>query len=126
MFHLSFNRPMRVLMTPMLAGWHRCHVTLDPDQLTVRMGAGAWAFDARIPRSSITEVARVNGPVWGWGAHGWRGRWLVNGSSRGLVRVGIEPGGHGRCTVFPVGLRELTLSLDDPDGFVEAFAPGQP
>jgi len=56
--------------------------------------------------------------VWAWGAHGWRGRWLVNGSANGLVQVTIDPPQHGRCLVFAIRVRQLTLSLDDPDGFV--------
>ncbi len=86
------------------------------------MGAGGWAFAGAVPRSFITQVNRVTGPVWAWGAHGWRGRWLVNGSSTGLVQVSIEPAGHGRCLIFPIKLRQLTLSLDEPDQFVAALA----
>jgi len=116
-FSLSFNRLMRVLMTPMLAGPRRCRVTIRSAQLEVTMGAGGWSFAAGVPRTSIAGVARVSGPVWSWGAHGWRGRWLINGSGRGLVRLTIHPTGRGRCLGVPVKLRELTLSLDDPDGF---------
>ena len=85
------------------------------------MGMGAWAFSGRVPRSSIIGAVRVSGPVLGWGAHGWRGRWLINGSSRGLVRVSIEPAGRGRCLFVPVKLRELTLSLEQPDEFLAAI-----
>jgi hypothetical protein len=120
-FQLSFNSLMRVLMTPLLAGPRRCVVQLTAKRLKVRMGLGAWAFSARVPRSSITAARRVSGPVLGWGAHGWRGRWLINGSSRGLVRVSIDPPGRGRCLVVPVTLRELTLSLERPDEFVSAI-----
>lgn len=124
-FSLSFNRLMRVLMTPMLAGPRRCRVSVRPDQIEVAMGAGGWAFAARVPRSSIAGMARVSGPVWGWGAHGWRGRWLVNGSSRGLVRLTIDPAGRARCLAVPAKLRELTLSLDDPDSFVDLVLGGE-
>jgi hypothetical protein len=121
-FSLSFNLLIRVLMTPMLAGPRRCGVTVGPLQLEVAMGVGGWAFAANVPRASIAGVARVSGRVWSWGAHGWRGRWLVNGSGRGLVRLTIEPHGRGRCLGFPITLRELTLSVDDPRGFVAALS----
>ena len=121
-FSLSFNRLVRVLMTPMLAGPRRCQVTVRSPQLEVTMGAGGWAFAATVPCASITGVASVSGPVWGWGAHGWRGRWLVNGSGRGLVRLTIDPHGRGRCLGFSVTIRELTLSVDDPVGFVAALS----
>jgi hypothetical protein len=86
------------------------------------MGAVGWAFAAEVPRASIIDVTRATGPVWAWGAHGWRGRWLVNGSGRGLVRLTIDPRARGRSLGVPIKLRELTLSIDDPDGFVEALS----
>ena len=87
------------------------------------MGVGGWVFKAEVPRDSIAEVAAAPGPVMAWGAHGWRGRWLVNGSSRGLVRVRIDPRSPGRCLGFPLRIRELILSLDDPVGFIDALQP---
>jgi hypothetical protein len=120
-FTLSFNRFMQALMTPLFAGPRRCCVEIRPETLQVTMGAGGWAFAATVARSSIAGVDRVSGPVWGWGAHGWRGRWLVNGSGRGLVRLTIDPRGRASCLAIPVKLRELTLSLDDPAGFVAAL-----
>jgi hypothetical protein len=108
-------------MTPLLTGPRRCRVTLTSTRLKVRMGIAAWAFKASVPLSSVVGAKRVNGPVLGWGAHGWRGRWLINGSSRGLVQVSIEPTGRGRCLIVPVKLRQLTLSLEQPDEFIAAL-----
>ena len=121
-FDLSFNPFMRIVMTPMLCGPRRCRVVLTADRLRVTMGMGAWAFSAAVPRSSITGAARVSGPVLGWGAHGWRGRWLINGSSRGLVQVTVDPPTRGRCLIVPLKVKELTLSLEHPDEFVAALA----
>lgn len=120
-FDLSFNRLMKVVMTALLAGPRRCRVELTGDRLKVTMGLAGWAFSSSLRRSAIVRAERVRGPVWGWGAHGWRGRWLVNGSSRGLVRVTVEPHGRGRCLVVPVKIRQLTLSLDRPDEFLAAL-----
>jgi len=47
---------------------------------------------------------------------------LVNGSSHGLVQLTIDPPEHGRCLVFAIKLRQLTLSLDHPDAFVAAVS----
>jgi hypothetical protein len=121
-FELSFNPFMRILMTPMLCGPRRCHVRLTAHRLEVSMGMGGWAFSTAIPRSAVTGAARVSGPVMGWGAHGWRGRWLINGSSRGLVRVSIDPAGRGRCLIAPLRVKELTLSLERPDEFIAALS----
>jgi hypothetical protein len=54
-----------------------------------------------------------------WGAHGWRGRWLVNGSSKGIVQLDLEPRQRAWLLgIWPISLRELYVSLTDPDGFL--------
>ena len=123
-FSFSYSRFMRAVMTPMLAGPARSTIRVERDRVVVEMGIGGWAFAATVPKSSIVEVTPVTGPVWGWGAHGWRGRWLVNGSSRGLVRLRLAPSARGRCLLVPLKVRELTLSLTDVEGFVAALQPG--
>lgn len=110
-------------MTPMLAGPRHSTIVVAEDSVVIRLGLAGWTFAATVPRSSITAANQVSGPVWGWGAHGWRGRWLVNGSGTGLVRLTIEPGARGRVLGFPVRVGELTLSLADPEGFVSAVSP---
>jgi len=49
------------------------------------------------------------------GVDGWRGRWLVKGSSSGLVRLEIEPEVQAWVAGIPVRLRTLRLSLVAPD-----------
>ncbi|HEX8581415.1 MAG TPA: hypothetical protein VF640_03760 [Acidimicrobiales bacterium] len=93
------------------------HVDLGPAGLEVRMG---WAFRATVPRSSIAGVARRRDTWWGVGVHGGRGRWLVNGSVRGIVAVDVEPPVRARVIGVPVTLRTLLVSLDDPDAFLAA------
>ena len=119
-FSLSFNRFMMVLTAPLLAGPRHCSVEVGEQALAVRMGVGGWMFKAEVPRDSIAEVAAVSGPVMGW-----RGRWLVNGSSQGLVRVRINPRSPGRCLGVLLRIRELTLSLDDPAGFIDTLQPAR-
>ena len=113
---------MRVPMTPLMSGPRRCSAVVGSDDLRVTMGLGGWAFAARVPRRTVTSVTRVNGPVWAWGAHGWRGRWLVNGSSHGLVQLTIEPSARAHTLGFPIKLRQLTISLDEPDALIAALA----
>jgi hypothetical protein len=73
-------------------------VEVDAAQVRVRMGS----FKLDIPRSSVRSVqrslARVGGTA---GVHGKRGRWLVYG-------------------LGPSRVDQLTVSLDDPDGFIAA------
>jgi hypothetical protein len=96
------------------------YVDVSASDLVVRLG---WAFRATVPRSSVQSVAPDHDRVWGWGAHGWKGRWLVNGSSSGIVRIELEPAGRARVAGFAVSLRELRVSVDDPAGLERALAP---
>jgi hypothetical protein len=91
-------------------------VELDDEQLRVRMG---WAFRMTAPRSSGRRAVPDTDPVYGWGAHGWRGVWLVNGSSSGIVRIELEPPGRGRTLGVPIHVRVLRVAVEDPDGLIE-------
>jgi len=93
-------------------------VELENDLLRVRMG---WAFRARVPVHHITGTQLRSGLVGGIGVHGWRGRWLVNGATTGLVAITVDPPDRAWVLGFPVKLRELTLSLEDPDALVAAL-----
>ena len=90
-------------------------ITVDAGTVHVRMGL---AFRASLPLGTVVEVAPYDGRVWGWGVHGWRGRWLVNGSSHGLVTLTLEPPAPARVLGIPVRLRQLIVSLEDPEGFL--------
>ena len=81
------------------------------DSLRVTMG---WGFHAEIPLRLVREIGPDGAAVTGWGVHGWRGQWLVNGSSSGLVRLKLDPEVHARVMGIPVRLRTLRLSLVNP------------
>ncbi len=108
------NRAMTVL------GLRRANSSVDlgPSEITVRMG---WAFRATVPRSSITSVDEDDDRVLGWGVHGWRGRWLVNGSSSNVVRIEVDPHGRGHTAGIPVKVRAIRVSVEDPDGLITAL-----
>jgi hypothetical protein len=96
-------------------------VVLDSTMLRVLVPG----FRLDIPRASVrsaTPSARQIGGT--YGVHGSRGRWLVNGSYRGLVEVGIEPPCYTPrqpSTLFrKMRVSSLTVSLVDPDGFIAA------
>jgi hypothetical protein len=109
---------LRPLMSVMGLGPGLSGIELESDVLRVRMG---WAFQASIPLAQITEVRPVEGPVGGIGVHGWRGRWLVNGTTTGLVAITVDPAVRVRAVGLPVHLRVLTLSVGDPAALVAAL-----
>src|SRR5580704_5853927 len=96
---------LRLLLTVLGMGPGLSHVELEADTLRVRMG---WSFRATIPVSQITAVRPRSGPVGGIGVHGWRGRWLVNGATTGLVVISMDPSVRAWGTGIPVQLRQLT------------------
>ena len=97
----------------------RCHVDVDEHHLRVRMGM--W-FELDADRSVVRGAEPDLDRVMGWGVHGWRDRWLVNGSSSGLVRVTFEPSVRAWMGPVPLRVRVLRVSVEDPDGLVAALA----
>ena len=94
------------------------YVEVGSDSVEVRMGP---AFVASIPRQRVASVHDDDRPVRGWGVHGWRGTWLLNGSARGVVRVEIAPQVEARVLGIPVALRVLRVAVDDPAGLLAAL-----
>jgi hypothetical protein len=111
------NRAMAVLGLTPAGSW----VEVPGGRLLVRMG---WAFSLDTPVEHVRTAEPYDGRVWGWGVHGWRGRWLVNGSSSGIVRIELNPPGRGRSAGFPIGVRELLVSVEDPAGLIAALDAG--
>ena len=104
-------------------------VEVDADEIRVRMGS----FKLDIPRGSVRSVQRSRARVGRTsGVHGSRGRWLVNGSAEGLVEFAVDPPcriSPSIDTLFGLGpsrVDQLTVSLDDPDGFIAAMKKSTP
>jgi hypothetical protein len=45
----------------------------------------------------------------------------VNGSGSGIVSIALEPRQRGYVLGFPVKLRELLVSVEDPSGLLDAL-----
>ena len=93
----------------------RSYLELDDDLLRVRMG---YAFRADVPLTSVRSAARAPDSPLSIGVHGWRGRWIVNGAASPMVAISIDPSARARVLGFPVTLRDLRVSVDDPDALV--------
>jgi hypothetical protein len=109
---------LRLLMTLIGLGPGFSRIEVLPAEVVVQMG---WGFRARVPRRSITPAYEDQIRGLGIGVHGWRGRWLVNGSMSGIVTIEIEPPCRALATGFPVKLRKLQVSVEDPSGLVAAI-----
>ena len=84
-------------------------IRISDDGVRVRMGVH---FRARFRRSDVAAVVPARAHV-SIGAHGWKGRWLVNGAHRPIAAIELARPVPARVLGFPIWLRELLVSVDD-------------
>jgi hypothetical protein len=119
---LRFERWYLALAVPIGLGPKNSEVRVADGTLHVKMG---WAFNAHIPLESITNAEAPKERAFTWGVHYSRGRWLVNGSTKGLVALTIEPAVQARAAGRSVRLRSLWVSVTDPDALIAATTAGR-
>lgn len=118
-FPIHFGRFNAALMGAFGMSRRNSYVEVSDDEVRVRMG---WGFSATIPRSSIKAVRERGYVWWAFGVHWWgRGRYIVNGSGHRVLILGVDPPLRVRASGIPVSLRELWVSVDDPDGLRAAI-----
>jgi len=117
-FPIRCDNWYRVLSTALFIRPSRSYVVVDGDHVEVRMD---WAFRARFPRAAIVSAAPTHARLLSRGIHGFAGRWLVNGSSQGLLTIALAPSQRGYVMGFPVRLQSLTVSVADPAALAAAL-----
>jgi hypothetical protein len=119
-FPIRFNSFNGILFRGLLISPSNAAVELADDTVHVRM---SWAFSARIPRRLVAKAGLGRPPTIPFtaGAHGWGGRWLVNGSADGIVTMDLGEPVRAFVSGFPIRLKELSVSLEDPEGFLAAL-----
>jgi len=118
-FPIRFDPWYRALSTSLLLSPSSSYVDVLGDQVAVRM---AWAFRARFPRSAVVSAAAQQRTPLARGVHSFAGRWLINGSGEGIVAIDLAPRQRAFVIGFPVKLRQLLVSVEDPEGLIEALA----
>jgi hypothetical protein len=117
-FPIRFDGAYRWLSSALLLSPSQSFVDVEAEEVSVRM---AWGFSARFPRSAIAAVAPSPEKPLSRGVHGFAGRWLVNGAGQGIVRVDLAPEQDARVMGFPVKLKQLLVSVEDPEGLMRAL-----
>jgi hypothetical protein len=117
---MAYSPWLLPLMFLVSAGPSTAQIAIQDDALRVRMG-WFW-FRVTIPLRSIVQVRRSGNAWFAVGVHTTgMGGWIVNGSPFGMVHLAIEPSASGRFAGLPIRVSNLWLSLEDPDGFIEAL-----
>jgi hypothetical protein len=96
------------------------HVDIGDDLVHVRF---SWGFLSTFPRSSVVSTRVYPRRPISRGVHGFAGRWLVNGSGDGILEITLEPEQRARVVGLPVKLRNLLVSVDDPQALARAIRP---
>ncbi|MFM2416631.1 MAG: hypothetical protein RL385_1354 [Pseudomonadota bacterium] len=117
-FQISFDPWYRLLSRACFISPAQADMTISKRIVDVRM---AWAFHARFSLESVVTARAGEHGVVSRGVHGLGGRWLVNGSGRGLVVLRLAEGTRARVLGVPVALGELTISVEDPAGVLTAL-----
>jgi hypothetical protein len=117
-FPISFDRWYAVLSSLLGLPPVSAYVDLDSTRVEVRMG---WAFRARFPRSAVSSTSALAIRPLSRGVHGFGGRWLVNGSGRGVLSIHVNPVQRAYVMGVPVRLRELLVSVSEPAALAAAL-----
>lgn len=118
-FRISYGNINRRLLGLLGLGPGRSSLVVGDGTVEVTMG---WGFRTSFPRSAVESVEPDDDRVWGWGVHGWRDRWLVNGSSDGMVRITLASAVPARICFVPWRVSTLRISLDEPEQVVAMLA----
>lgn len=111
-FSIRFDPWYALLSSALLLRPSEAYVEVTDDDVTVAMG---WAFRARFPRSAVASTERLEATPLSRGVHGLAGRWLVNGAGDNILVMDLRPAQLARVLGFPVQLRQLMVSVDDPE-----------
>jgi hypothetical protein len=120
-FPIRFDPWYRVLSRIVLLPPSVSSVEVEGEEVRVRMG---WAFQSCFPRAAIVSVSKLDGRPISRGVHGFAGRWLVNGSGQGIVSLELNPRQRGYVMGFPVRLRTLMVSVEEPAALAQALGQG--
>ena len=119
-FPIQFDAPYARLSRALFIPPSDSYVEIADNEVSVRMG---WAFRAKFDRSRVTRASLSGKRIpLTRGVHGWAGRWLVNGAGDGIVAIDLDPTQRARVMGFPVRLRQLLVSVEDPSALAGALA----
>jgi hypothetical protein len=119
-FPIKFESSYALVSRSVLLSPSAAYIEIANGAVSVHMG---WAFRATFDRTCIARTfPRAERVRLTRGVHGWAGRWLVNGAGDGILVLELEPKQRAYVMGFPVSLRQLEVSVDDPVALAAALA----
>jgi hypothetical protein len=122
-FPIRFDAPSRLLCRMTFLAPDDAHVDVGDDLVHVKF---SWGFSATFARSSVAATRLYPQRPISRGVHGFAGRWLVNGAGDRILDITFEPTQRARVMGWPVKLRNLLVSVDDPQALAEAIRRREP
>ena len=117
-FPIQFDTWYRFVSTALFLPPASSYVEVNGEKVRVQMG---WAFRSHFPRTAVALAAETHARPLSRGVHGFAGRWLVNGSGRGIMAINLTPIQRGYVMGFPVRLRQLMVSVAEPSALAAAL-----
>lgn len=117
-FSIQFDTWYRILSSALFLPPASSCVEINDEEVRVQMG---WAFRSHFPRTAVVLAAETHKRPLSRGVHGFAGRWLVNGSGRGILTINLTPAQRGYVMGFPVRLRQLMVSVAEPSALAAAL-----
>jgi hypothetical protein len=117
-FPIHFDPWYAMLSSALFLPPSSSYVEVEAEEVRVKMG---WAFRSCFPKSAVSSAVKMNGQPLSRGVHGLGGRWLVNGPGRGILNINLLPVQRGYVVGFPVRLRQLMVSVAEPDTLARAL-----
>lgn len=122
-FPISFDGPYRLLSSVLFLPPSSAYVEIDGNQVQVRMG---WAFRSAFARGAVASATESHSRPFSRGVHGFGGRWLVNGSGRGILSIELMPPQRAYVVGYPVRLQQLMVSVAEPATLARALTASAP
>lgn len=117
-FPILFDEWYKILSSSLFLPPSKSYVEINSSEIRVQMG---WAFRCRFPKKAVISTEEMLTRPLSRGVHGFAGRWLVNGSGRGILIINLAPDQRGYVTGFPVRIRQLMVSVAEPAQLAAVF-----
>lgn len=111
-FPIRFSAWFKTMSSALFLAPSRSFVEVSDTDVRVQM---SWGFRTHFPRSAVASAQPVDLAPISRGVHGFAGTWLVNGSGDRILEIQLQPSQRAWVMGFPVSLRKLLVSVDDPN-----------